>query len=76
MEKAGIRVRIYPNATLRQQAAEHGEIWDPPGLPTKNAGYYPLFAPGRSGYHTGTSRVGHGGISLDEVIVPVARVTA
>ena len=76
VEKAGIRVRIYPNATLRQQAAKHGEIWDPPGLPTESAGYFPLFAPGRSGYHTGASRVGHGGISLDEVIVPVARVTA
>ena len=74
--EAGIRVRIYPNPTLRQKAAEHGEIWDPPGLPTEDAGYYPLFAPGRSGYHTGASRVGHGGISLDEVIVPVARVTA
>ena len=76
VEKAGIRVRIYPNPTLRQQAAEYGEIWDPPGLPTEGAGYYPLFAPGRSGYHTGASRVGHGGTSLDEVIVPVARVTA
>ena len=74
--EAGVRVRIYPNPTLRQKAAEHGEIWDPPGLPTEDAGYYPLFAPGRSGYHTGASRVGHGGISLDEVIVPVARVTA
>ena len=76
VEKAGIRVRIYPNATLREQAAAHGESWDPPGLPTESAGYYPLFAPGRSGYHTGAGRVGHGGISLDEVIVPVARVTA
>ena len=76
LEQAGIRVRIYPNATLRQQAAEHAEIWDPPGLPTETAGYYPAFAPGRSGYHTGATRVGHGGISLDEVIVPVARVSA
>ena len=75
VEKAGSRVRIYPNATLREQAAEHGEIWDPPGLPTEDAGYYPLFAPGRSGYHS-VSRVSHGGISLDEVIVPVARVSA
>ncbi len=74
MEKAGTRVRIYPNATLREQAAEHGEIWDPPGLP-EDADYYPLFAPGRSGYHS-ASRVTHGGISLDEVIVPVARVSA
>ena len=75
VEQAGTRVRIYPNATLRDQAAEHGEIWDPPGLPTASASYYPLFAPGRSGYHTGAGRVSHGGISLDEVIVPVARVT-
>ena len=51
VEKAGSRVRIYSNPTLRRQAAEHGEIWDPPGLPTEDAGYYPLFAPGRSGYH-------------------------
>ena len=76
VEQAGVRVRIYPNATLRTQAAEYGEIWDPPGLPTDAAGYYPLFAPGRSGYHSGASRVSHGGISLDEVIVPVARVSA
>ena len=76
LEKAGIRVRIYPNPTLRQQAAEHAEIWDPPGLPTEAASYYPAFAPGRSGYHTGATRVGHGGISLDEVVVPVIQVTA
>ena len=75
VEKAGSRVRIYPNATLREQAAEHGEVWDPPGLPTEDAGYYPLFAPGRSGYNS-AGRVSHGGISLDEVIVPVARVSA
>lgn len=75
VERAGTRVRIYPNAILRDQSAEHGEIWDPPGLPTESAGYFPLFAPGRSGYHTGASRVSHGGISLDEVIVPVARVS-
>lgn len=73
VEQAGIRVRIYPNAVLRENAATHGEIWDPPGLPTD---YYPLFPPGRSGFHSGASRVGHGGISIDEVIVPVARVSA
>ncbi len=75
VEQAGTRVRIYSNAALRQQAAEHGEIWDPPGLPTGSAGYYPLFAPGRYGYHTSGKRVSHGGMSLDEVIVPVARVS-
>lgn len=76
VDQAGTRVRVYPNATLRDQAAEHGECWDPPGLPIESAGYYPLFAKGRSGYHSGASRVSHGGISLDEVIVPVARVSA
>ena len=76
VEQAGVRVRVYPNATLRAQATEYGEAWDPPGLPTDTAGYYPLFALGRSGYHSGASRVSHGGISLDEVIVPVARVSA
>ncbi len=76
VEQAGVRVRIYPNATLRAEASEYGETWEPPGLPTDAAGYYPLFAPGRSGYHSGASRVSHGGISLDEVIVPVARVSA
>ena len=76
VEKAGTRVRIYPNATLREQAAEEGDIWDPPGLPTEDAHYFPLFAPARSGYHSGGERVCHGGISLDEVVVPVARVSA
>ena len=75
VDKAGSRVRIYPNAVLREQAAGQGYSWDPPGLPTEKAGYFPLFAPGRSGYHSGASRVSHGGISLDEVIVPVARVS-
>ena len=77
VEQTGIRVRVYPNATLRAQAADHGEIWDPPCLPTiADAAYHPLFAPGRTGYHTGPNRVSHGGISLDEVIVPVAQVSA
>ena len=76
VEQTGIRVRIYPNARLRAQAADHGEIWDPPCLPTTaDAAYHPLFAPGRTGYHTGPNRVSHGGISLDEVIVPVAQVS-
>lgn len=75
VEQAGIRVRIYSSAGLRQQSADHAEIWDPPGLPTRAAQYYPAFAPGRRGFHTGAARVGHGGISLDEVVVPVVQVS-
>jgi hypothetical protein len=73
LESAGTRVRLYPNPTLRQQAQEHGIIWDPPGLP--EGVLNPLFAPGRRGYHTRGVRVSHGGISLDEVIVPLVKVT-
>ena len=72
VETAGVRVRCYPDQSLRDGRLADGEPWDPPGLP---GGIYPLFAPGRSGYFSGRVRVTHGGISLDEVIVPLARVS-
>lgn len=72
VEAAGVRVRWYANATLREGARAEGIAWDPPGLP--EGACYPLFAPGRSGYFSGDVRVTHGGISLDEVIVPLVRV--
>ncbi len=71
----GERARIYPNEILRSsvkakfpQALE----WKPVGLPVN---YYPLLAPGRTAFvqnekHT----VCHGGISLEEVIVPFIRI--
>jgi hypothetical protein len=73
VEAAGTRVRLYPNPTLRQQAQDHGAVWDPPGLPEGTLN--PLFAPGRRGYHTSGVKVSHGGTSLDEVIVPFVKVT-
>jgi hypothetical protein len=72
VEAAGVRVRWYPNASLREGARVDGIAWDPPGLP--EGACYPLFAPGRGGYFSGDVRVTHGGISLDEVIVPRVRV--
>lgn len=74
VEAAGTRVRLYPNDTLRKAASEYGDIWDPPGFP--DSLLRPLFAPGRRGYHRSGIRVSHGGLSLDEVIVPFVRVTA
>jgi len=74
VEAAGTRVRTYPNTTLRQQAAEFGAIWDPPGLTGMTLN--PLFAAGRCGFHTSGVRVSHGGTSLDEVIVPFVKVTS
>lgn len=72
VESAGVRVRWYSDPVLRKAARAQGIAWDPPGLP--QGACYPLFAPGRGGYFSGDLRVTHGGISLDEVIVPLARV--
>lgn len=74
VDTAGTRVRWYADASLRDGRRADGIVWDPPGLPPDSC--YPLFAPGRGGYFSGDVRVTHGGISLDEVIVPLVRVTA
>ncbi len=73
VESAGTRVRLYPNETLRAGASDYGDVWDPPVLPI--SWLKPLFAPGRRGFHVSGVRVSHGGLSIDEVIVPFARVT-
>jgi hypothetical protein len=72
VESAGVRARWYTDPALREGARAEGVVWDPPGLPPNAC--YPLFAPGRGGYFTGQVRVTHGGFSLDEVIIPLARV--
>jgi hypothetical protein len=72
VESAGTRVRLYPNITLREQASDFGAIWDPPGVPVGKLN--PMFARGRAGFHRTGVRVSHGGMSLDEVIVPFVRV--
>ena len=73
VESAGMRVRMYPNKLLRDAAEEYGIAWDPPGYPQESAP--PLFARGRSGFHSTGIRVTHGGMSFDEVIVPFVQVT-
>lgn len=74
VETAGLRVRLYPTPDLREgsRLRDGGIAWDTPGLP---AGWrYPLFPAGRGAYFSGEIRVTHGGLSLDEVIVPLVRV--
>ena len=68
----GQRVWTYPSATLRAEATVPGLPWDPPGYPQE--GGHPLFAVGRTCYQRGGSLVSHGGLSLDEVFVPLVRV--
>jgi len=73
-ETRGERVRVYQSPELRDQVAASHETafaWQPNGLPD---GYFPLFASGRDAFVTaGDSIVGHGGVSIEEVIVPLVK---
>lgn len=67
----GERARVYPNPVLRAKVKSefsHGIEWLPIGLPEE---YLPLLAPGRKAFiREGEKTVAHGGISLEELIVP------
>lgn len=71
----GKRVHVYPDKSLRQRAANEfpdARPWPSTGLP---ADYLPLLAPGRSAFVAPDKRiVGHGGASLEEVVVPLVRI--
>ncbi|MEO5334337.1 MAG: BREX-3 system phosphatase PglZ [Magnetococcus sp. YQC-5] len=71
----GERCRIFPEPTLRTAIRERypdAIAWPAPGLPD---GCHPLLAAGRSAFATkGCRIVGHGGIALEEVIVPLIRL--
>ncbi len=71
----GERVRVYNSETLRQQVKETFSNvldWTPNGLPRD---YLPLFAPGRTAFVSkGEKIVGHGGMSIEELIVPLIQI--
>ena len=71
----GERVRIYPDPILRSGVKERfpdAVEWPALGLPEN---YLALLAPGRSAFvREGERIVGHGGISLEEVIVPMVQI--
>ena len=71
-ETRGERVRVYPSPELRAQVAESftfAHEWQPVGLP---AGYFPLVAGVRDAFvKPGNAIVGHGGVAIEEVIVPL-----
>lgn len=73
-ETRGERVRVYPTQELRSQVAASftfAHEWQPIGLP---ANYFPLVAGGRDAFvNPGDSIVGHGGIAIEEVIVPLVK---
>lgn len=71
----GERVRIYPDQNLRAQIKgkfPEAIEWPTVGLPTN---YLPLLAPGRTAFvRKNECIVGHGGISIEELIVPFIRI--
>jgi hypothetical protein len=73
-ETRGERVRVYPSPDLRSQVAASlpfAREWNPVGLP---ADYFPLIAQGHDAFVTaGETIVGHGGVSVEEVIVPLVK---
>lgn len=74
-ETKASRVRIYQSEALRVRAEDKAEsslAWTPKGLPND---LYCLFAPYRGCYHTvGKKIVSHGGISVEEVMVPLVKI--
>jgi len=74
-EAHGERVRVYQDRIIRDQAAQKYSsfLWPGDGLPE---GYYVLTAKsGESFTMQNEVSVSHGGISLEEVIVPFVHIT-
>ncbi|WP_419910287.1 BREX-3 system phosphatase PglZ [Hoeflea sp.] len=74
-ETRGERVRIYPAPELRDQTAAAFPFtrkWNPVGLPAET---FPLVMQGKGAFVTpDKTLVGHGGIAIEEVIVPLVRI--
>ena len=73
-ETRGERVRVYPTPELRSTVAESFSFahkWEPVGLPEA---YFPLVASGQDAFlKKGDTAVAHGGIAIEEVIVPLVK---
>ncbi len=71
----GKRARVYPDTALRDRVLEQfpdAVAWPGPGLP---ADFHALLASGRSAFaRDGDRIVGHGGASLEELIVPLIEI--
>jgi len=71
----GERVRVYSDPRLRAQIKERfpeSLEWPPIGLPDD---YLALIAPNRAAFvRAGETLVGHGGISVEELLVPLVQI--
>ena len=74
-EKRGERVHIFPSPELRSQISSKftfAREWQPVGLPD---GFFPLVTIANDAFvNKGVSIVSHGGVTIEEVIVPLIRV--
>ncbi len=74
-ETRGERVRVYPTPELRARVASQFPFafeWSPVGLPPD---YFPLLAGGSAAFiNPDEIIVGHGGIAIEEVIVPLVKL--
>lgn len=74
-ESRGERCRIYPAPELRSQVSAvftFAREWQPSGLPED---YFPLVATTNDAFMTeGQATVAHGGVSIEEVIVPLIKI--
>ncbi|MDD5321827.1 MAG: BREX-3 system phosphatase PglZ, partial [Methylococcales bacterium] len=73
-ETRGERARVYPTPELRSQTAgtfTFAHEWQPVGLPSN---YFPLVVGGNDAFvNPNESIVGHGGIAVEEVIMPLVK---
>ncbi|MCK4485926.1 MAG: BREX-3 system phosphatase PglZ [Desulfobacterales bacterium] len=71
----GERARVYPDQMLRSKVKEkfpEAIEWPSVGLPED---FLPLLAPGRAAFvQEGTRTVAHGGISIEELVVPLVEI--
>ena len=74
-DRRGERARMYSDSVLRSRIKERfldALEWPPVGLPED---YLPLLAPNRSAFvREAELLVGHGGASLEELIVPLVQI--
>ena len=77
MDRSGERVRIYSDATIRQKALNDlGARAFAPAAKLLPDDFLPILHSGRGAFiPKGESRVCHGGLSLDEMVVPFVEIT-
>ena len=72
MTGRGKRARIYRTEAQRAAAAVPGSEWTPPGFPRQRE--HLSLRPAAPFISAPDGAITHGGLSLDEVIVPLSRI--